>query len=654
MSETRIKTQPAYNSFTQVWENTAWRSYLLPLLLLLSACLLWAISLPNVDPSQMNDFGLVSVLPGTFFIALALLAISFLTVLRKEDSNETVLFLHILVLIFILHATPQIVYGTLRYSWAWKHVGIVDYIQRNGGVDPSIYNLDAYHNWPGFFALAAFFNQVAGLKNALSYAGWAPFFFNLLDLGALLLIFKSFTLNRRLIWLSIWFFYLFSWVGQDYFSPQAFSYFFYLVILGIVLRWFGLHRSSIHISNWKFLGNHRLTRLYQKIVTHKVLDNEQTIHTSANERVFLMSMLILMFFVVASSHQLTPLMLVSALAVLVIFQITNQRYLPILMAVITTAWTIFMAVGFLDGNLDWIVESIGSLLDNFSINLINLSIASPGQQYIAMIDRFLSVFVWILGVLGLYRRYRLGHWDLSAVILAAAPLPILAFNSYGGEMLFRVYLFSLPFIAFLAAGLFYPTAHAKTPVYTTVFAVITSFIIIPAFLFAYYGKDRMYYFSPKVVAAAEYIYANAPKGTLIVDSTWNWPRLYTNYENYNYRSLLSLSRERREEIMEDPVEVLSPLMAYASPESVFVERTTAVISDAGAEAAVPATGELYLYPASYLILTRSQIAEVEMTGVLPRDWFARLISALSQSEDFQVVFSNEDAIVFKYVRPDGP
>jgi hypothetical protein len=596
----------------------------------------------------MNDFGLVSVLPGTFFIALALLAVSFLIVLQREESGEAILLLHILVLIFMLHATPQLVYGTVRYSWAWKHVGIVDYIQRNGSVNPSIYNLDAYHNWPGFFALAAFYNSVAGLPSSLGYAGWGPFFFNLLNLGALVMIFKSLTTDRRLIWLSVWFFYLFSWVGQDYFSPQAFSYFFYLIILAVILRWFRVHKSSLQTHTQKTVPDRGIAKLYHTMVNRHSLENEQIVQTNGGQRLLLMSIIVLIIIVIASSHQLTPVMAVSAVAALVLFRITKQSYIPILIGVVTAAWTIFMAVGFLDGNLDWIVKSIGSLLDNFSINLINLDIASPGQQYIAMIDRGLSVLVWILGFLGLYRRFRYGHWDLPALVLALSPLPILAFNSYGGEMLFRVYLFSLPFITFLAAGLFYPSEKARAAIPTTVFATLVSLLIIPGFLFAYYGKDRMYYFSPNEVAAAQYIYERAPKGTLIVDSTWNWPRLATNYEYYNYRSLLSLSRERRAEIMQNPVEILSPMMEYASSGSVFVKYIQPGI-ETGVEPIAPRAEAAANYPAAYLIITRSQIAEAEMTGVLPREWFATLTKALSESDNFRVVFSNSDAVVYEFV-----
>src|SRR5581483_9348838 len=103
-------------------------------------------------------------------------------------------------LIAFVHATPTLVYGTLRYSWAWKHVGIVDYIARHGGIDPAIRFLSVYHNWPGFFALNALMGKVAGLPDVLTIAVWGPVIFNVLFLGALLFLFTGLTRDRRVIW----------------------------------------------------------------------------------------------------------------------------------------------------------------------------------------------------------------------------------------------------------------------------------------------------------------------------------------------------------------------------------------------------------------------------------------------------------------------
>ena len=64
---------------------------------------------------------------------------------------------------------------------------------------------------------------------------------------------------------------------------------------------------------------------------------------------------------------------------------------------------------------------------------------------------------WVLALYGFLRRVRHGYLDLDAVALAFVPFGLLALQSYGGEMLLRVYLFSLPFMAFLAAAAFIPS-----------------------------------------------------------------------------------------------------------------------------------------------------------------------------------------------------
>ena len=42
-----------------------------------------------------------------------------------------------------------------------------------------------------------------------------------------------------------------------------------------------------------------------------------------------------------------------------------------------------------------------------------------------------------------------------------SPLPLIVANSYGGEMVFRVYLFALPFVAFFAAASLFPDAGSR-------------------------------------------------------------------------------------------------------------------------------------------------------------------------------------------------
>lgn len=627
-------------------------NFMVSSLLLLAALLLWRSSLQNADPARMNDFGLVSVLPAAYFVALGLLTLSFIWTLRRPALNQVLLLLHLTALIFIIHGTPQILYGTLRYSWAWKHLGIIDYIQRHGTVNPSIHYLNAYHNWPGFFTLAAFINQVAGLNSSLRYAGWAPVFFNLLDLAVLFVIYKTLTPNRRLVWLAAWLFYLTNWVGQDYFSPQAMGFFLYLVVIAAVLKWFRSHHVPTLASVKRWLPGEKLATFYHRMLVRSNLANPPEEAGTARQRVALMSVVILVCAVIASSHQLTPLMAVSALTLLVLFMVTDQPYLPLLMAAFTVIWVVFMAVGFLNANLPWVVRSFGLFSENIQSNLINLSDASSSQQVIAWIDRGLTLSVWVLGGLGVLRRYRAGHFDLPAFLMAAAPFPMLVVNSYGGEMLFRVYLFSLPFMIFFAAGLLVPGVEPNQPArIKPIITTAVSLTILTGFLFGYYGKDRMFYFTKNEVAAAQYLVDNAPYGSLILDGTWDWPKNYANYEFYDYTSLATLNKKTLTELAANPLQVLIPMMDKIQQDSVasyFLEDYL----DAGFMAGGAVPGRTYSdkdYPAAYFILTRSQLAESEMTGVFAQGQLVKIKQALMNSHQFKVVFQTNDAVVIQFI-----
>jgi hypothetical protein len=580
------------------------------------ALLLWALSFRWIDLSRMSDFGLLPALPWTFYASLAVLTVSFLLALRPSRPAEPVLALHVVALILIVHATPTIAYGTLRYAWAWKHVGIVDYIQRHGSVDPSIQFLTAYHNWPGFFALSALYTELAGFASALSFASWAPVFFNLLFLGALVVLFRALTSDRRRLWLGVWFFFAASWIGQDYFSPQAFAYFLFLVIVTVCITWFRAPRSPELAAVRRFVRSERAANWFLRTVSRSDVDARWYADAGVRERAAMILLVILLAVVIASSHQLTPFMLVLALAGLVLFQRIALRNLPVLVAVISTGWVVLFAVGFLRGNLYWVVDSLGTLTTNAGSTLINLSHASYGQQVIARVDRALTLGVWVLGGLGFIRLVRRGQLDLSAGVLAITPFAMLGATSYGGEILFRVYFFALPFFALLAAGLFFPTPSAGGWRSATVARGIVSVLLVSGLLVAYYGKERQNYFSKSEVGAARFLYGTATRGSLLIGGVNDYPWAYTHYEYYSYLSLADL---------------------------VPKDRRRAIASSAAEISAIARRADV---PCAYVVITASQKATVDMTGVMPAGSLEAIERGLLASPSFRVMLHNPSASVF--------
>jgi hypothetical protein len=334
-----------------------------------------------------------------------------------------------------------------------------------------------------------------------------------------------------------------------------------------------------------------------------------------------MAVVIALFTVVVPSHQLTPVMTTLAVAVLVLFRRCRARYLPVLMAVLTTIWAVYVATTFVQGNLYWIIQSIARPFDNLDSNFIDLSRASAGQRFIAMVDRVLTGSVGLLAALGFARRLRHGYRDLPALLLLLAPFPMLVANSYGGEMVFRIYFFMLPFAAFFAAALVFPSPEAGASPGAPALVLLVSAGLLAGLCVAYYGKDRMYHFTENEIAAAEYLNATAGAGSLWIDGTWNWPVNYRGYELHDYRSLVSLPKPARAALAERPVDVVEQL------------------GRGSAEA--------------YLIITRSQKADVDMTGVLPAGTLDRVEQAMLQAR-IPVVFANQDATIFALRSPSQP
>ncbi len=593
---------PAHSPPASRRANASWR-VALPWAALTLAATLWGVSLLGLDLEQLGDFGLVTLLPPTFYAALALLAASFSVVVWSPKLPKWLLLAHVVLFIFMFHATPALIYGSLRYSWAWKHVGIVDYILKHGVVDRTIPNLSAYHNWPGFFAASALLSKAAGFGGALSFASWAPTFFNLLNLGALLVLFRALVKNERLVWLALWFVFITSWVGQDYFSPQALAYFFYLVILAVAALWFADRRgvALVHQSPQKARA---------------------ASHQQPPRGVVLAALLLLvtLFAAVSSSHQLTPVVTVLSLGALTLFSRNRALGLPVLMAVFAVTWIVYGASPFFRSEVRELIESLGQVANNVDETLVDFAILSRGEQSNAVAARGLTLTVWGLAFLGVLKHlHERFSWrerpDWGLVCLAGAPFLLLGGSAYGGEVIFRVYLFSLPFMALWVAFLLYRVTQRSRLWLRTGVTFVVSAALLSGFTVAYFGKEQQSYFSPTEVEAAQVMYDAAPEGALIVEGSPNYPSRYQNYEFYTQ---VAISREpltSRRRVLGRPAESMKRWMSNED------------------------------YTDAYLILTHSQEVAAEPLGALAPGSIKAMRRALLASPEFRVVYESDDAVV---------
>ena len=557
--------------------------------ILTDALAVWFWSLRRVNVQAMTDTGLISVLPLTAWAAGFAIIAAVVHALTRPSVPERRLLALLTGFVVMIHSTSPVLYQTLRYSWAWKHVGIVDYISRRGSVNPRIGALDVYHNWPGFFSANAALVNLVGSKNAVAIAIWSPVAINLLILGALLLLLPALEADRRVVWTAVWFYFLANWIGQDYFSPQAMAYFMYLVIIALLLRHFSRAKS-----------------------TFVVRDPRRAVRQTAAAALILL----VLTGALISSHQLTPGLLIAVIALLVVMRRVRAGWLLAGAVCIQALWLLGPARPFAAKNLASTLESFGSPLDNAGATLRDTSIQSHGQAFVSMAGRGLVVLLTLAAVIGLVMRIRGGHRDWTAIILLISPVLLVVGNEFGGEILFRAFLFAVPFLALFASWALLGRRFESHQNLRAAGLAAMSCLLFLGFMAAHFGKDRSYHFSKAEIAASTFLAEHAVEPTLLATGNGNYPAQFLNYERFVYVPIQNEPTDSIEAVLADPV-----------------ERLTSWLSDSR-------------YRKGFVFITRSQKADAEAEGGLPTGALDRIEDVLRASPRFAVAFENEDATVF--------
>ncbi|MFN8173588.1 MAG: hypothetical protein U0T02_00815 [Solirubrobacteraceae bacterium] len=586
-----------------------WRAAALPAAGTAIAVVLWAFSIGAMDPRRMDATGLVSIMPAGVLIALALLTASFAVTVTRRDLVVPLLAVQLGALIVMLFGVTALVESQPRFEAAWRHAGIIEFITSTGTVDPGI---DAYFSWPGFFILGGLLVKAAGYQSAISLLAWAPVFFNLLYIGPIVMIVRAATPDRRVLWLTLWIVSVANWMGQDYFSPQAAGYFLFLVIVAILLRWF-VAEPAVSLRPSALLSSARLPWWGPE------RDPAGGLRDGPALRMALMGIVIVCFAAVVPSHQLTPFAALAAATVLVLFGGCTARGLPILMAVLIGIWIAYMTTVFLKGHLSTLTGSVGKVDTAVSANLSNRIAGDPGHLIVVYSRLALTGGLFALAGLGWLRRMRRGLPVRAHAVLALAPFPLLVLQPYGGEMLVRVALFSLPFSAFFAASALAPDGWRLPSWRAPALVGVVCAGLLALFLFARYGNEKMDFFSDQEVAAVHELYRVAPRGSLLLTASQPLPWKFQDYGSYKFR-------------------ILSQEVQHAAAEG---KLTPGLVGETRAVMSAFPRGR------SFLIVTRSQLAHDELLGATQLLPIARLERALLGSRLFRVVYRNRDAVILR-------
>jgi hypothetical protein len=587
------------------------------MLVLLAALGMWLLALRQVSTGQLSGYGLLSGLPLTYYAVLGLLVAGFCTAAVAAPPRVAILGAYVLMLILVLHGTTAVLYPEPRYTWVYKHLGVIDYIATHGSANRDI---DIYQNWPGFFALNAWFSQISGWK-PIDYAAWAQVFFEVLNVAALVFALRGLTRDSRRIWIAVWIFLWANWIGQDYLAPQAFGFFEGLVVIGLVLRssqrswpprtWAGRTLSTL-IIRWQRRSNE------PRAIEGRVplaMDGRAALVFGA-----------LCFLADVISHQLTPVILCAAVVVLTAARWCRPVWIPVAMSAVTLAW---MA-------LAWPFVSAHFQLLSFAIPraqtppVLTGSPTLVGVAYVRFSEVLITGFVLTVALVEGFLEWRDRMLPIAVVGLALAPFAIALVQPYGGESTLRAYLFALPWLAFLAASTARSaavalSARARRWGRSITLAALTAGLAAP-FLFAYFGQESQNFISADDVAVNQWYSQHAPNGSVIYFTAPNSP----TRPNGRY-AVMDVA---------DAGATLSDnagLVGHQFQSTTDLPRVETIMRSSGHGTA------------RYLVVSPSETNYLLLYGLVPPGWTENLLAALRMSPDFRVVYESGPAAVFQLV-----
>ncbi|MGH4010334.1 MAG: hypothetical protein ACRDTH_19605, partial [Pseudonocardiaceae bacterium] len=572
----------------------------------------YLLSLGDVALDRMNGYGLISVLPVASLVGLALLTLAFVMTLFLRRSYPVVLGTQLVTMVGCLHGVTALIEPLPRFSITWVHLGFVEYIARTGTTAPG---LDGRFSWPGFFALVAMWIGRTNWPYLVPMLTLTPLISNLLFLLPLGLLLRNLRASWPAKWFAAWLFVVLNWVGQDYFSPQGFSYWLYLIFLAVLVTWFRPAATSATTAPEQVRNcSPGRRRWWPKPVVPGELPPRPAEYSV---QVALLLLAVGLFAVATVSHQLTPFLMVAACAGLVLARRCVVTGLPMLLTVILVGWISYMAVAYWSGHLGSLLEGIGNVIGNLSTSVWDRASSGSTQHHMVLFVRaVLTVGLFSLAVLGMLRRRWRAVDDRIAVVLVLTPFVAVALHNYGGEIALRVYLFALPAAALLAAYAFFPETRSGPHSPRRFIAVgACALVLVGGFFPARYGNEQYEITRVGELAAVNYVYQQGgPARILLLTDTPLSdapPFIPVGYQD---------------------VERVSHLSTLAPRDPDDVSRVVSTLRELGRD--------------SYLITTRGQEAYLEVAAGYPPGWGDRFRTRLAATPDVQVVAETPDAVVY--------
>lgn len=369
----------------------------LSLLLSASALIVWLVAVPGLPGADAGYYGLLFSGSGPL-LAVCIVLCTWALLVAVRDRALVPAVAALLSAIVVSRVTTVVATEVPLYDWTYKHLAVVDYIMVHGHIAPD--GTDIYAQWTAFFTLWAWFCEVTGIAAITVAHLFAPVMHVLIALTVYTAA-RVLGRSRRTAVTAAFVAEIVNWVGQDYFSPQAWS---------VVLA-FGMMTLLLASPRSRACG----------------------------------ILAVIVFAATVPTHQLTPFWAVGAACVLCAFRRARPWWSAAAMVSIALTYLLLN----LEAVLPYGLLSGGSPLANANSNIQSSGL--PAKDFTSTVVRGLSIIVVLSALAAAVWMRRRRRPVLALSIVAFSSFGLLLGQSYGGEAIFRVYLYSLLGCAILIA-----------------------------------------------------------------------------------------------------------------------------------------------------------------------------------------------------------
>ena len=553
-------------------------------LILALAFFLWLPLLPGLERATYSQFGLLTAGTGPgLVLCMVLIMAGFLIALRRHQLRTMLVAIGLAIV--VQRFTVTLVTSAPIYDWTYKHVAVTEFVLDLNRLAPS--GVDIYSEWPSFFLVSAWFQHVTGYDTLALAHVFAPMIHVVLA-AAVYGLARVMKFDKRAAITAAMLAEVINWVGQDYYSPQAWAVLLAVGFLALLMS-STLTRAAAYVS-------------------------------------------IVPFAALVPTHQLTPYWLMAVTGVLLVTRRAKPWWLMIPLGIIL--------LGYLYPRLP-IVAPYGLFqgfdpVQNAASNVEAEGVL--GKQITSLVCRALSGGVFVLAFVSAIYAWRTKKTFWAPMVMAFGSIMLLAGQSYGGEAIFRVYLYAIPGCVLLITPLFLalfdrkpsqdrPSRARRLTARTSV-AVATAGAISCAVLGlqSYFGLWPIVLEHRAQIDDARAVAAQSPSGTSVT-------MLYSS--GYPARSTSDYGRlTEANEYWDVPLYALGPeyMEGFPTPEKLGQIDYNASISDTP----------------TYMVLTRQSLEAMQYYGFVADDAVARFRQWLATNSAWSVRYQDADTIVYQY------